>query len=447
MELTKNELNNICKTLPIGYYIGRKLDVEVDDSIECSYFDPMKDEIKISLKQMNEAIDNIDCEEDARCMLYHEVSHAFLTPMRMEVNRQRNIVEDERIETILANYYMNTNFKRFVKKVNHFKGEKPANREQAFYYLVRYRIGEKKWLERLEKLIYDYKGLTRNSGKYNAECYEYEIDKFYKEFMVEEENKEEKKEINPIESSVAVAEPAEETFSKDFANTLIKNIVNQFENQTIDSKFNEILSKITFRTKTNGTAINSYSGTFDPRQVIRDDYKYFVQKNRNGHVKANSKFNLNLFIDVSGSFSRSETIVNSMLKSLLRFEKKNLDFSFSLITCEIGQQIKPKNERKIKCYGGNYVTKEIFEQVKAVQRTDATNYNIVMFDGYAMGDGPYKDHKNFAAFNKSNFTIISDDSNEFMIDEYCKSAKKIITKHYAEELIDNVIKTLQIAAR
>ena len=61
----------------------------------------------------------------------------------------------------------------------------------------------------------------------------------------------------------------------------------------------------------NGSAINAYSGVFDPRSVGRQDYKYFIQKNRAGNVKRFSKIKLNLFIDDSGSFKDSENVVNS----------------------------------------------------------------------------------------------------------------------------------------
>ena len=74
-------------------------------------------------------------------------------------------------------------------------------------------------------------------------------------------------------------------------------------------------------TKKNSAAINAYSGVFDPRSTIRDDYKFFLQSNRVGHQKAFSKMKLNLFIDRSGSFYPSVPMVNKIIYALQKIEK------------------------------------------------------------------------------------------------------------------------------
>ena len=119
----------------------------------------------------------------------------------------------------------------------------------------------------------------------------------------------------------------------------------------------------------NGSAINAYSGIFDPRSVARKDYKFFVQQNRAGHVKAFSKIHLNLFIDCSGSFAYNDLTVNKFLKALHKFERSNNDFTFDLISCGVGQRIRDKNDRiQLKSCGGTALKSTIFSQFKSLQK-------------------------------------------------------------------------------
>ena len=502
MNYTTNELNNILKTLPIGYYLKRNVSVEMDENAEASYYDPMNDEIHISFNQLSGALkslkDDNELEENVRTMLYHEVSHAFITPKAMRVTSIMNIFEDERIESVLRHYYLNTNFRKFVKMVNNFNGEEPNNAESAFYHLVRYRIGDKKWLDELHELIKKYSYLTRTTPYwYDVNNYEKDVRDFYERFVDEwnNSNKEEENESQNSSTSQSMSssnetqneetesqnsstnsdenddeeenenakisqdsdshndddEEYDESLGHEVAQEMIEQTLNEFNDSSLNEQIFQILSKIANTTKKNGSAINSYSGVFDPRSVARDDYRYFVQKNRLGHVKAYSKTKLNLFIDVSGSFSSSETIVNKLLYALSIFERQNPDFSYDVVKCSYGEKLCEKNDRKIKCNGGNRLDDKIFNLFNKLQEKNATVYNIVLFDGDAFTNCDRSEinmmKKNFGAFNFKNVTIISDIDNKQAIERYCKNAKKIFTNSYANELIANVLTTLQLIAR
>lgn len=189
------EVQEIAKILPTGYYLGTRINYEVIEDLEASYFDPMQFIIKISYKQIAPYITSESLEDDIRCLLYHEVSHAMLTPRDTNQNtglfktaledyyvvqysnRLRdyynslpqatrdwskcrdeiikkdlmplkpywkdlvNIFEDQRIETINKDLFMRVDFPNFVKKVNDYdnvKNEPITNVEQLFYKVVRF---------------------------------------------------------------------------------------------------------------------------------------------------------------------------------------------------------------------------------------------------------------------------------------------------------------------
>lgn len=135
-----NTATEIIKTLPIAHYLKvDTLPVEFSDSEDTSYFDPFARKIVIAFSniEMNAKHTNpkndVETEKIVRCFLYHEVSHAILTPkdlMKTALDWQQcalknpsissrylitpslaNIVEDERIETILNGYYFNVDFR------------------------------------------------------------------------------------------------------------------------------------------------------------------------------------------------------------------------------------------------------------------------------------------------------------------------------------------------
>lgn len=470
MNISYFEVANILKTLPIGYYIGRNVNVELNKDTEGSYYEPMHDKIVISFSMIEDVVKQLndanDIKTTIRTLLYHEVSHAFLTPIHMTMTNVRNIVEDERIESILKDFYLDTDFKTLVKRVNNYHGQQPKDVNEAFYYLVRFRVGEKQWLERLHALITLYSNMNRLSSDYYY--YETEIDSFYNDFCndynqkqqqssqeqnnQEQDDQEQNNQGQQQNASKCDTKGKEydEALDTEKVKALFSNSADEFIDSEILEKTNEILSRLTNNTRRNSSAINSYSGVFDPRSVVRNDYKYFVRQNRAGTVKAFSKIHMNLFVDCSGSFYESETLVNKLLYALKRFETQNDSFSFDLITCGRTEKIKSKNERQLHCSGSNILDYKIFEIYKQVQQNDSTNINIIMFDGDAFsGCGKWMpaEPKNFKAFDHSNCIIISDTDNEHYITCNCKNAKVIITKQYANELIKHTLLNLQTVLR
>ena len=136
LEMLSSESQKILNTLPIAHYL--KVDtipVVFDNLSSTSYFSPSEFTIHVALANIADAIigsgkkeiTNADLEKTIRCFLYHEISHAILTPKNLMSAASggytllnptlANILEDERIETLLSNYYHNVDFKQNLHNV------------------------------------------------------------------------------------------------------------------------------------------------------------------------------------------------------------------------------------------------------------------------------------------------------------------------------------------
>ena len=210
MTTTFTAIENIFNTLPISYYLGRKISVSLSTGVD-SYFDMLNDKIVIGAKDVIDAVsnienENIDIEEIVRGLLYHEVSHAILTPKNLFEGRNRrevdiiNIVEDERIENIMKDFFMKVNFKRNIILLNNYvDGTEPKNVRQAFYFLVRYRKGTEEQLRKLNNLLFKYNKINASHARndsYIVDRYSNDIIAFYEWFTKDYEKQQNNKQQN-----------------------------------------------------------------------------------------------------------------------------------------------------------------------------------------------------------------------------------------------------------
>lgn len=186
MTLTFTKANEILQTLPVGYYLGRRTEIELSEFGDTSYCNMMTEKIVIAYPNIVEAakrlvyITDDQFEHDVRCIVYHEISHLVLTPKNLTVTAPRNVFEDERIETVLKDYYMKVNFKDFVKRINDYKPEvKPTEPFQVFYNCVRFRDGKPEFVKRVAEIINKYRLLNNLSESRLIREYIEEIDKLY----------------------------------------------------------------------------------------------------------------------------------------------------------------------------------------------------------------------------------------------------------------------------
>ena len=116
MELSYAKCETILNTLPIGFYTGRRINTTLDAKAETSFYSPTEDKIVVSYPiiahRCQKISEGVNEEEAVRGMLYHEVSHAILTPSTLRPSTPINIFEDERIESKLRNYYHGVDFRK-----------------------------------------------------------------------------------------------------------------------------------------------------------------------------------------------------------------------------------------------------------------------------------------------------------------------------------------------
>lgn len=538
MTITYPIVKAIFDTLPIGYYLGRAIDCELSATADNSFFNFESDKIIISYKMIADAATELpetvsaeELEQLVRGLLYHEVSHVILSPRNLKVTSALNIVEDERIESICRNLYLNTDFYDNIIKLNHFKGESATSADEAFYHLVRFHVGDAEWLKRCRNLLKKYADLTMKSSYSYCEDYEYDVNKFYREFIKwwneeaeksaskaadtsndSEESKEDStgndsnsasEETNSTMMSVGSAtsndemtseddstakaesetaettasseetEKDEETSSASSSTTstsahgkpvkindmsidfeefkgIVNNTLNTYYDASLISTLTTIITRAMKKNKRNGSAINAYSGKLNVRAVAnRDDYRWWVQQNRAGHVRHNSNVHFNLFIDNSGSFWRNDDAMNKFIKALDKVEKSTPSFDFDVITINTRVVEWPNHNQIFESDGGNKLLPEIKDVIKKHQKAQATNYNIVLFDGDAHSDDTYgygrpTANDPFKFFNLPNTIIISDDDNKGYMDAVRMTQAKVrYTYRYCEEFISIICNLLE----
>ncbi len=476
MVYSMTEVEKVIKTLPISYYAFKEMSVRLTDE-DKTYINLATCAINISYPMIRKAMEDaerkgieMNAESVCRALLYHEVSHALLTPMDMKNNPAfYNVFEDERIETLLSNYYINVDFKANVK---HLCGwdtpHAPRSADEAFFQTVRFRFGKKRHLEKVERIIQCYS--TLNSTRSHAtgttlSFYENDIKELYEDIAKDFEGFEGKEEEKEGEEKAGDCPSSSRSLSaKDIVERSVNYIKKHFnigegltslsiEKQAIQKKFANSYYDYFYplfygynKRSGGGSAFQAYSGVLNPRNAARDDYRYF---DRMAQEKGNNRYgsmNLNLFIDTSGSFTHHQAQVNGLLEALERLENRFKFFTFELITCNVGEQLKRRNERRIGCNGGNWLDESVIPIWRKVQKLNTSNYNIVLFDGDAYTDSHilHTAPAPMTVFDYGNVTLITDPSNEDEAKK-CKRAKVVVTYNYTEELERYVKRAVQFA--
>ena len=497
------ETKAIADALPIGIYAKRRIRCSLREDENTSFYSPMTDEIIISYPQITCALKMTPEDEDKevaiRSMLYHEVSHAILTGWNGRVTDQFNIFEDERIETVLNDFYLDVDFAKQVYRINGIQSnddlKAPKNALDAFYQLVRFHKGDADLLDKVKKLLVKYAPLSKTmlnlpSGdgwwEYNREINDLfnEVKKRFGEPPVSEDDgcesededgsgksgdsgkskdgKDKKDKSGMTDGdgkkvAVDVKDAIKKALEAGADGDMIEILkeMNSLEKVFSDGvapaydddlykKFDVIISN--FNKKNNsGASLTGYSGVFNPRSAGREDYRYFDRKATVNGTNKFGTFHLNLFLDNSGSFCDNAPIVNAVLGALVRLEKVKRNFSFDVVHCGVGEElITDKAKIGLTCDDGTRLDYDAIELYRKLQKPSTYNYNIVLYDGSCY-DRRYNDA--FKAFNHSNTTIISDISNREEIERYAPNAKQIITKRYTENLLNNIVDTLTKAFR
>jgi len=459
MELSFARCESIVNTLPVGFYTGRRINVRVDKDAGTSYYDPMEDSIVVSypiiaqrMRVMAEG--SCDEEEAVRSMMYHEVSHAILTPAEALHNSFAvNCMEDERIETVLKDYFHGVNFRKQLLDIHGGKIPQATDTQSAFFNAVRFGLGTGKVQKEVQRIINKYASMNRTTGRWDSPIgagdYEDAIEQLYKlvqkEFRTKPEefqpengsgkgepqkmdklgekkqgsgsgkgrpsNEKGEEDENESEDGEGEGEwnkesesqnPCGEEHESPLSSEQLKRMVGASlgKQSGLDEaqveKLNEFQKTVemiigNFNKKNKGgSGINAYSGVFNPRAVARKDYRFFE---RAMTTQGNNKFgtcHLNLIIDCSGSYCGNVNVTNGILAVLSEIERKNRNFSMDVAF--INHEFKlcqTVSERKMTAWGGNTIPENMKEILMKLQKPQTCNYNIILFDGDACCNDMY----------------------------------------------------------
>lgn len=499
MKVSLAQVEAILKTLPIGLYALSRVETTLSADEETSFYNPVTNSITISYPIIALGLEKVTnpslVETAVRTMLYHEVSHAILTPRRLYNTDIRNIAEDERIETVLKDYFLGVDFKWLVYQIND-TGRKPMTALELFFNVVRLRKGTPRQLDLVRAFVEKWKTLSSlETDRWTLHAYCNDIEELFRKITGVNSDRPNAPAMTPPESeegngdgekgegadgdemdgedgenahgnaegtdedakSADLARAKCEQAKGDSANPkqtaeLVAKTLSGVTTQMYDAVLHTSLQQIVqnFAKKNNsGSAMASYSGVLNPRACGREDYRFFDRMATVNGANSYGTLHLNLFIDRSGSFCASQDKVNTLLHSLLLLERSVPNFTFDVVTTGMDEQLLDKSTLFIECNGGNRITPRAFELVKELQKPNTYNYNIVLFDGDAHSDDSRADTEKilFKPYNINNCTIISDSNNRYYIEKSVYKAKVIYTRNYVRELYDNVLTVLRNAFR
>lgn len=510
MKISIGLCEDIIKTLPVGYYLGHKVTVKLDPVGNDTYINLNDETITISYKVINEMLENAgeNCnnEEIIRGLLYHEISHALLSvnpekfaktysiaeliPKRKGMTDEKkkymvdkwhdifNIFEDERIETVLKDYYLNVDFKKNLILMNGIDPIKEYRTTtdpiKKFYIAVRYRILSNS-LIKIENCINNYVPLCNCNCLNGTRWKEYvsKIMNIFYDFLPdnmqskkedeetdttdtfeEDENKKSSgsiqfdnskeltdKEVENITKSICKP-PVDSSPQIEYIKQLFKVKTTNPEAENVSTKIEKILKTAAAKRNAQSSGSTGYAGKIDPRLCGNKDYKWWIKKSETGAHKRFTKIHFNLFCDNSGSFSLSKNRMNGLILALRKLEEKNKDFSVTFIHCGYGMRVPDQTDPYLDCSEGSCLPENADEIYKSVQKPDTENINLVVFDG--MMYCSVKDFTRFKAFDHPNCIVVSDTDNKEPFSVYAPQARcTFIERNYVDMFEDAVMSQLE----
>ena len=497
MNVTFARCEEILNTLPIGYYLGHPVTVKLDPENPATFINLDTETVTVSYKMINQALESaretVDLEQVIRGLLYHEISHALLTSpdtmrlikcytpneilMRANINSLPitistyidqykkdifNIFEDERIETLCQNYYMDVNFKKNVFLLNNVDPHKlakdpdPVNR---FFAAVRFRVAEPEILDEIRAVIKSTSNLDSHNYYLDLISYLARVYMLFAKFVNNKPKSESQKPENSKSGkpksqesdslggdeerllAQAMQECADQGASKDMLLSKFKTLSTNRNVGPIKNRLERIITAALNKNKNRSSSTHAYAGRIDPRATQSKDYRWFAKKAVNTSGRRFDKIHFNLFCDNSGSFGPSQQKMNALLLAIKEYAAQNKDFSVTVIHCGKGLEIKKDNDWALTCDNGSVLKSDARKITDSLQVPNATVVNLVVFDGEMTPDT--KDAKGtYKAFDKPNFIVVTDTSNQRYF-KYAPSARvTYVTDNYADTFIDVIFKQL-----
>lgn len=503
MNVTFARCEEILNTLPIGYYLGHPVTVKLDPENPATFINLDTETVTVSYKMIDEALESaretVDLEQVIRGLLYHEISHALLTApdtmrlircytpndLLMRANIKTlptiintyidqykkdifNIFEDERIETLCQDYYMDVNFKKNVfllNKVDPRKLAKDPDPMNRFFVAVRFRVAEPEILDEIRAVIKSAKNLDGRNYHIDLIPYLARVYMLFAKFINNTESAESKSQkpdssksgkpeskaesqesdglTNDEEQLLAQAtqECAGQGASKDMLLNKFKALSTNGNVGPIKERLSRIIAAALNKNKNRSSSTRAYAGRIDPRATQSKDYRWFAKKAVNTSGRRFDKIHFNLFCDNSGSFSPSQQKMNALLLAIKEYAAQNKDFSVTVIHCGKGLEIKKDNDWSLTCGNCSVLKSDARKITDSLQVPNATVVNLVVFDGEMTPDtrNPKEVYK---AFDKPNFIVVTDTSNQRYF-RFAPSARvTYVTDNYADTFIDVIFNQL-----
>lgn len=415
-----------------------------------------------------------------------------------------NIFEDERIETILAKYYYGVNFKRNLVLLNNLDPKKElattTDPIKKFYIAVRYRCAPKTILNKISVIIHKFYTITSEflyNSVTNAELYLAEILNLAYNFLDKLDNKSQQnsqqqnessdpddtqdadttenesqendtKSANIIPESTDVDDASLEKIANEISQhsqepgILSSNKIKQifraaslnYDADAMSARIEKVIRIATSKHNAQSSGSAAYAGRIDPRLCRNDDYKWWLKKTDTGSNKRFTKIHFNLFCDNSGSFISSMNKMNGLILALRKLEEKNKDFSVTFVHCGYGVKLADPDNPYLDCNNGSILSKNTPELYNSIQKANATNVNLVVFDGSMSGNDNLQNQPKssimieaeaaFKAFNHRNCIVISDEDNLPYFEQYAPNARcTFLKKDYAEKFIEAIMSQLE----
>lgn len=509
MKLSFAACEDILKTLPIGYYLGHPVACRLDPEGQDTFINMDTESVTISYPTITAALDNVkvlvDPESVIRGLFYHEISHALLTPTSLfccyrpeileatlctigcskdraqylvaNIREIMNIFEDERIETICRDYYMNVDFKKnlfLINSVNPKEAAASPDPMNRFFAGVRFREASPELLAEVKRTVYAAMNLHHKSSYTTCSDYILKVLTLFNKFIKDsgdlsnnsksnskskpgaKSNSKSESDGTSTETESAFTQEEIDAFaeaankatvgngaSHDKLKTAFKALSTNTEIAPVESRLERIINAATNKNKNRSSASLGYAGRIDPRATQSKDYRWFAKKIPNASNRRFDKIHFNLFCDNSGSFGMSRSKMNALLLALHKYAEKNQDFSISIIHCARGMEVRGDNDWPLTCDYGSDLYLDTKKIVDGLQVPNATVVNVVVFDGYM--SPPCRDQAKdvYKAFNKPNFIIVSDVSNKRFF-KYAPSARvTYVTDNYANTFTDAIFTQLE----
>jgi hypothetical protein len=481
------DVQHVLDTLPIAYYLKIKtLSVELSETAETSFIDLATQKVTIAMNNLTAIASKHNgylTESNVRGLLYHELSHALRTPLRVSdfftykrlVDHEVfNILEDERIETLGQGTFLDTDFKANLKEIVDYNPYPTTWREYLFN-VARFRQtgGHPELITLLLKVI-------RATAEINALAESTKLSGLLELFYVFAKTvkttfEQDRKNINQQlkkaqpdtpEQTSAEAKSIEDEIDQE-KNEQLEKVCEEWRDQLLKTAlyagkgglelydpntklyvdFVRIISKQKGFGNASTPSMSGYHGKFDPRLRMKDfsgEKKYWRHSTNNGdqsHQK--QKLTLNIFLDNSFSFVKNDYAVNIILATLKSLEQKRDDFKFNLVKIDAEQggiHLLQGDSRVSVSTSYTSFTEEALAKV-AKQIVTPETFNIVLFDG-SIGTDCWEIIAKYLDSYKT--SIIAENSNKNDIDK-CISKSRVMyeNRNYASALSNNVCTAIE----